>query len=81
MALELVHWFCSAATTMFSAMAAAMDRVSMSSGFANWLPTTGWTFRGGDYAIAVHGTQFVVVESAKVASLDELARLLRQLDS
>ena len=80
-ALELAHWFCSAATTMFTAMAAAIDGVSVTSGFANWLPTMGWTFRGGDYAIAVHGAQFAVVESAKIKSLDELAGRLRQLDS
>ena len=80
-ALELAHGFCSAVTTMFGALAAAMDQISGTSGFANWAPVTGWTYWGGDYAIAVQGAHFVIVESAKIESIDELLKLLRQLDS
>lgn len=82
-ALEMAHWFCSAVTMMFSSMGAVLDQLRGLGTFdtTSWLPLTGWTYRGGDYAVAVHGTQFVVVESAKIESLDELARLLRELDS
>ena len=77
-ALEMAHWFSSAVTMMFSSMAAALDRLTVA---GSWLPMAGWTYSGGDYGIAVHGTHFVFVESAKIESLDETAGLLRQLDS
>ena len=82
-ALEMAHWFCSAVTMMFSSMGAAMDQLTGGTTFdtKSWLPLIGWTYRGGAYAVAVHGGQFVMAESAKVESLDELAGLLRQLDS
>jgi roadblock/LC7 domain-containing protein len=38
----------------------------------------GWTFSGGDYSIVVHGDQFVIAETEKVKSFDELRRLLRE---
>ena len=49
------------------------------SGFsqASWLPVRGWTFSGGDYAIAVHGDRFLIAERAKLESLDDLTQLLR----
>ena len=77
-ALEMAHWFASTATLMFTSMAAALDQMTVA---GSWLPVAGWTYGGGDYGIAVHGTHFVLVESAKVESLDEMAALLRQLDS
>ena len=76
-ALEMAHWFTSAATTMFAAMAAALDGVTAA---GSWRPMASW-YIGGDYGIAVHGTYFVFAESAKIESLDEIAGLLRQLDS
>ena len=82
-ALDLAHWFCSAATMMFTAMATAIDQRSHTGAFdtTSWLPMRTWVYSGGDYAIVVHGAHFVIVEAAKVGSLDELAGLLVQLDS
>ena len=77
-ALEMAHWFTSTATLMFTSMGAALDRLTVA---GSWLPVAGWTYSGGDYGIVVHGTYFVLVESAKIESLDEMAALLRQLDS
>lgn len=82
--LEMTQWFCSAVTTMFTAMAHAVDlEQGHGSGWdtTSWLPMTGWTYRGGNYAIAVHGSLFVFVEAAKIESLDDLVGLLHQLDS
>ena len=77
-ALEMAHWFTSAVTTMFTAMAGALDQLAFG---GSWLPMSGWIYSGGDYGIAVHGTYFVFVESAKIENLDEIVGLLRQLDS
>jgi roadblock/LC7 domain-containing protein len=77
-ALEMAHWFTTAATAMFAAMAAALDGVTTA---GSWRPIKTWMYIGGDYALAVHGAYFVVGESAKVGSFDEIAGLLRQLDS
>ena len=77
-ALEMAHWFTSTATLMFTSMAAALDQLTVA---GSWLPMTGWIYNGGDYGIAVHGTHFVFVESAKIDSLDEMAGLLREFDS
>lgn len=77
-ALEMAHWFCSAVTMMFTSMAAALDQLTVA---GSWLPRSGWIYSGGDYAIAVHGTHFVFVESAKIESLDEMVGLLRELDT
>ena len=77
-ALEMAHWFTSAATMMFASMAAALDQLAVA---GSWRPMAGWIYSGGDYGIAVHGTYFVFVESAKIESLDEMVRLLRELDS
>jgi roadblock/LC7 domain-containing protein len=38
-----------------------------------------WTFSGGDYSIVVDGNRFVVAETAKLKSLDELRSLLGDL--
>lgn len=77
-ALEMAHWFTSAATMMFASMAAALDQMTAA---GSWLPAAGWTYNGGDYALAVRGSHFVFVESAKIKSLDEIDGLLRELDS
>lgn len=79
-AIEMAQRFCATVTAMFESMAFAMDRIS-STGFddANWLPVRGWAFFGKDYSIAVHGDRFVVGETEKITSLDELRRLLREV--
>jgi roadblock/LC7 domain-containing protein len=74
----MAHWFTTAATTMFAAMAAAMDGVTSA---GSWQPMASWVYIGGDYGLAVRGTYFVFAEAAKIESFDEIAALLRQLDS
>jgi roadblock/LC7 domain-containing protein len=37
-----------------------------------------WTFSGGEYTIAVDGNQFVIAETAKIKSFDELCCLLHE---
>ena len=62
---------------MFGSMAYAVDTVNRSDfSQTSWLPVHSWTYSGGDYVIAVHGDRFLVAESAKLGSLDELNRLL-----
>jgi len=77
-ATGMAQWFCAAITMMFGSMAHAVDLVDQS-GFnqASWLPVRSWTYSGGDYVIAVHGDRFLIAESARLGSLDELNRLLR----
>jgi roadblock/LC7 domain-containing protein len=77
--LEMAAWFCAAATMMFKSMAFGVDTV-MRSGFdqTSWLPQKGWSFWGGDYAIAVHGDRFVFAEMGKMGSLDKLFHLMVQ---
>jgi roadblock/LC7 domain-containing protein len=76
--LEMAHWFVAAVTMMLTSMGSALDQLTAA---GTWLPTSGWTYRGGDYAIAVDAAKFVVAEAAKIESLDELASLLHELDS
>jgi roadblock/LC7 domain-containing protein len=81
-ALEMAHWFCAAVTMMFNSLAFAADGMTRG-GFdlPSSLPSRGWAFSGGDYTIAVHGDRFVIGESAKVGSFDELRRLLQERTS
>ena len=78
-ALQIAQSFCAAVSMMFSSMAFAVDSVRLEGTFdsSSWLPLKGWTFSGGDYTIAVGGNRFVFAETAKIKSLDELRRLLR----
>jgi roadblock/LC7 domain-containing protein len=78
-ALQMMQWFCAAVSAMFSSMAFAVDSVHLEGAFesSGWLPLKSWTFSGGDYSIAVNGHRFVIAETAKVKSLDELRGLLR----
>lgn len=78
-AVEMAQWFCAAVTMMFGSMAFAMDEVNRTDfDQTSWLPQKGWTFSGGDYAIAVHGDRFVFGETEKIRNLDELRRLLHE---
>jgi roadblock/LC7 domain-containing protein len=78
-ALEMARSFCSAITMVFNSLAFAADSITRT-GFdpSTWLPQQGWAFTGGDYSIAVHGDRFVIGESKKIRSFDELSRMLRQ---
>jgi roadblock/LC7 domain-containing protein len=78
--MEMAQWFCVAVTAMFGSMAFAVNSVSPSGGFeqTSWLPLKGWTFFGGEYSIAVHGDRFLLAETEKIKSFDELRRLLRE---
>ena len=59
--------------SMFHALAVAMGGFSPST----WTPVHGWAASGGIYSIAVHGDRFIVVETNKVGSFDELRQLLQ----
>jgi roadblock/LC7 domain-containing protein len=72
-ALEVMGSFCEAIQSMLNALAVAMGGFSPST----WIPIHGWAASGGIYSIAVHGDRFVVVETEKVGSFDELRQLLR----
>ena len=72
-AIEVMGSFCAAIQSMFDALAVAMSGFSPST----WTPVHGWAASGGSYSVAVHGDRFVVVETDKVGSFDELRRLLQ----
>jgi roadblock/LC7 domain-containing protein len=78
-ALQMAQWFCAAISAMFNSMAFAVNSVHLEGTFdtSSWLPLRSWTFSGGDYSIAVNGDRFVIAETTKVKSIDELGRLLR----
>jgi len=76
-ALEMAQWFAVAATAMFHSMALAMDGIRLTrSDATSWLPQNGWVYFGGDYSVAVHDDRFILAETKKIHSLDELRRLL-----
>jgi roadblock/LC7 domain-containing protein len=76
-ALEIAQAFCLAATATLTAMAAAMDRLSHGGvDTTSWLPMSSWQYTGGDYAIVVHGNEFLVTEPAKVKDRDELRQIM-----
>ena len=72
-AMEVMDSFCAAIRSMFNALAIAMGGFSPSTS----TPVHGWAASGGIYSIAVHGDRFVVVETDKVGSFDELRHLLQ----
>ena len=74
----MMQWFCAAVSAILSSMAFAVDNVRLAGTFdqSSWLPLKSWTFSGGDYSIAVNHNRFVIAETAKVKSIDELGRLL-----
>ena len=72
-ALEVMGSFCAAIQSIFNALAVAMGGFSPSA----WAPVHGWAVSGGSYSIAVYGDRFVVAETDKVGSFDELRQLLQ----
>jgi roadblock/LC7 domain-containing protein len=72
-ALEVMGCFCEAIQSVLNALAVAMGGFSPSA----WTPVHGWAASGGIYSIAVHGDRFVVVETDKVGSFNELRQLLQ----
>ena len=71
-ALAVMGSFCEAIQSMFNALAVAMGGFSPSA----WTPVHGWAADGGSYSIAVHGDRFVIAETDRVGSFDELRQLL-----
>ena len=71
-ALGVMGSFCEAVQSVLNALAVAMGGFSPSA----WTPVHGWAASGGSYSIAVHGDRFVVVETDRVGSFDELRQLL-----
>jgi roadblock/LC7 domain-containing protein len=72
-ALAVMGSFCEAIQSVFNALAVAMGGFSPSA----CTPVHGGAASGGSYSIAVHGDRFVVVETDRVGSFDELRQLLR----
>ena len=64
---------CEAIQSVLNALAMARAGSSPST----WTPVHGWAASGGIYSIAVHGDRFVVVETDKVGSFDDLRQLLQ----
>jgi roadblock/LC7 domain-containing protein len=77
--LQMAQSFCAAVSMMFNSLAFAVDSIRHGASFdsSSWLPLKCWTFSGGDYSIVVEGNRFVIAETAKIKSLDELRGLLR----
>ena len=71
-AIEVMGPFCAAIQMMFNTLGVAMRGFTV----ANWLPIHSWDVSGGDYSISFHGDRFVLFETAKVSSFDEVRRLL-----
>jgi roadblock/LC7 domain-containing protein len=76
--LQMAQWFCAAVSSMFNSMASAVDSVHETGTFdrSSWMPLKSWTFSGGDYVIAVDGKRFVIAETMKLRSFDELIGVL-----
>ncbi|MGZ5983085.1 MAG: DUF2173 family protein [Isosphaeraceae bacterium] len=68
---EVMGSFRAAIEAVFNALAVAMGGFSPST----WTPVNGWAASGGTDSIAVHGDRFVVVETDKIGSFDELRQL------
>lgn len=67
-------WFCAAVTTMFGAMAYAVDAMTQSGvDQSSWLPVRSRPYSGGDYATAANGERFPIAERTRLGSLDELS--------
>lgn len=81
-AMAMVGSFCSAVTTMLTAMAAAVDQLNHAGAFdsTSCLPMSSWTYTGGDYTVAVYGDKFAFAETARVKNIDEMRSLMLGLD-
>jgi|SRR5450755_223398 len=73
-AVEMMSWFCAAIQMTLNAMAVAMGGYST----VNWAPVKGWVVSSSDYSLALHGDRFVIAETEKVASFDELRKLVHE---
>jgi roadblock/LC7 domain-containing protein len=73
-AFEMMSWFCAAIQMTLGSMGVAMGGFSP----VKWTPVNGWAVSLGDFSLAVHGDRFVVAETEKVGSFDELRRLLSE---
>jgi roadblock/LC7 domain-containing protein len=72
---ELMSSFSATIQTMLNTMAVAMGDVAA----VSWQPMEGWAVWSGPYSVVLHGDRFVVAETEKIRSVDELRHLLKQL--
>ena len=81
-AMAMAQSFCTAITTMLTAMAAAVDQLNHSGGWdtTSLLPMSSWTYTGGDYTVAVYGDKFAFAETARVKNLEEMRSLMLGLN-
>ena len=78
-ALEMLSNCCASIHMMFNVMAVGMTDVAMSdASVASWKPVKGWAVSSGDYLFAMHGDRFVLAETKKLGSIDELLDMLRR---
>ena len=68
----MMGWFCAAIQMMLGSMGVAMGGFSP----VSWRPVHGWAVSLGEFSFALHGDRFVVAETAKIGSFDELRTLL-----
>jgi roadblock/LC7 domain-containing protein len=71
---ELMSSFTAAIQTLLNTMAVAMSDVAA----VSWQPVKGWAVWSGPYSVLLHGDRFVVAETEKVGSVDELRHLLQE---
>jgi len=78
-ALEMLSNCCASIHMMFNVMAVGMSDVAMSdAAVASWQPVKGWAVSTGDYLFGMYGDRFMLAESKKLGSIDELLDLLRR---
>ena len=73
-AIEMFSFFCASIHMLLNTMALAMSDVTA----VSWQPLKGWGASSGVYSFAMHGDRFIVGETEKFGSIDELLDLLRQ---
>ena len=73
-AFEMMSSFSAAIQMTLNTMALAMSSVAP----VSWQPVEGWAVSSGIYTFVMHGDRFVLAETERVGSFDELRRLLSE---
>lgn len=73
-AIAMISSFCASIQMLLNTMALAMSNVTA----VSWQPLKGWGVSSGVYSFAMHGDRFIVGETEKLGSIDQLLDLLRQ---